>query len=172
MANFKEDLRKIKAFAFDYDGVFTNAEVLIHPTGELLRTSSMRDGFAIAHAVKKGYPIAIISGGKSFTVRMRLEGIGVNDVYLASKNKLDDLNDFIDKYNLNYQDILYMGDDIPDYPVMKKVGLATCPEDAVTEIKQCARYISHLKGGEGCVRDVIEQVLRLNDDWFNEEEWL
>jgi len=171
MANFKEDLNKVKAFVFDYDGVFTNAQVLIHQSGELLRQSNMRDGFAIANAVKKGYKIAIISGGRSETVRGRMQNLGVKDVIINSTDKVKDIEEFLKKYNLQYDDILYMGDDIPDYPVLKRVGVPTCPADAVMEIKSISKYISQYNGGQGCVRDVLEQVLRLNGDWFSPDEW-
>jgi 3-deoxy-D-manno-octulosonate 8-phosphate phosphatase (KDO 8-P phosphatase) len=165
MRNFKELLRNVKAFAFDVDGVFTDGTVFLHPSGDLLRTSNTRDGYAVHVAVEKGFPIAIISGGKSETVRERFKALGVTDIYLGISDKTEALEDFRFKYGLELEDILYMGDDIPDFEVMKKVGIATCPADASTEIRSISTYISNYAGGKGCVRDVIEQVLRLNDKW-------
>jgi 3-deoxy-D-manno-octulosonate 8-phosphate phosphatase (KDO 8-P phosphatase) len=163
--NFKELLGHVKAFAFDVDGVFTDGTIILHPSGELLRTSNTRDGYAVHVAVEKGFPVAIISGGKSESVRERFKNLGVTDVYLGVNDKIDCLEDFRFKYNLEYQDILYMGDDLPDYEIMQKVGIPTCPSDAAPEIKNLALYISNIPGGKGCVRDVIEQVLRLHKKW-------
>ncbi len=163
--NFKELLGNVKAFAFDVDGVFTDGNILIHPSGELLRSSNTRDGYAVHVAVEQGFPVAIISGGKSESVRERFKGLGVTDIYLGSDNKIDSLDDFRFKYHLDYTDILYMGDDLPDYEIMQRVGVPTCPSDAAPEIKNISIYISSLPGGKGCVRDVIEQVLRLNKKW-------
>ncbi|MBN2667831.1 MAG: HAD hydrolase family protein [Bacteroidales bacterium] len=167
--NFKEELKHVKAFAFDVDGVFSSASVLMHPSGEMLRTSNIKDGYAIYHARKMGYPVAIITGGDSELVRQRFSYLGVEHIYLKSRDKMLDFQDFIKKENLDPKAILYMGDDIPDYPVMKSVGIPTCPEDAAVEIKSVAKYISHRKGGEGCVRDVVEQVLRAQGNWMNAE---
>jgi len=166
MSNYKEDLQKVKAFAFDVDGVFSNANVYLHPNGEMMRTMNIKDGFAVKFAVDHGFPIAIITGGNSEAVRKRFNDIGVGDVYIKSPNKRDDFEDFIIKYELTYEDVLYMGDDLPDYEIMKRVLIAACPADAVEEIKSISRYISHCNGGYGCVRDVIEQVMRAQDSWF------
>lgn len=163
--NFKELLGHVKAFVFDVDGVFTDGTIILHPSGELLRTSNTRDGYAVHVAVERGFPVAIISGGKSESVRKRFQGLGVTDIYLGAIDKLEALNDFRFKYGLELSDILYMGDDLPDYEAMQKVGIPTCPRDAAPEIKQISRYISSFDGGKGCVRDVIEQVLRLNGKW-------
>ena len=167
MANFKEDLNHVKAFVFDVDGVLTNATVLVHPSGELLRQSNMKDEYSLMTAVTNLYPVAIITGGKSESLKERFLRIGLNNVYLGSKDKVSDLNDFCKKNNIKLENVLYMGDDIPDYHAMKIVGLPTCPYDASPEIREISRYISDKKGGEGCVRDVIEQVLRLHGKWFN-----
>jgi len=171
MKNFKEHLHKVKAFAFDVDGVFTDGVVLIHPSGELLRTSNARDGYAVNKAVKEGFPIAIISGGKSESVRERFRGLGVTDIYLGITDKLDALNDFRYKYGFELSDILFMGDDLPDYEVMNHVGFPTCPADAAPEIIEISMYISGYGGGKGCVRDVIEQVLKLNGRWLTEKNF-
>jgi 3-deoxy-D-manno-octulosonate 8-phosphate phosphatase (KDO 8-P phosphatase) len=165
MKNFKELLRNVKAFAFDVDGVFTDGTVILHPTGELLRTSNTRDGYAVHVAIERGFPIARISGGKSETIRERFKGLGVTDIYLGISDKMDSLEDFRYKYGIDLSEILYMGDDLPDFEVMQKVGIPTCPSDAAPEIRGLSVYVSNYSGGRGCVRDVIEQVLRLNDKW-------
>lgn len=165
--NFKERLKEIKAFAFDVDGVFSH-NVFLLPDGEMLRTMNVKDGFALHHAIHKhSFIAAIITGGFSESVRIRFKAMGLTDIYIKSTNKLNDFEDFISKYNLNPTEVLYMGDDIPDYEVMKMVGIAACPADAAEEIKSISVYISDRKGGEGCVRDVIEQVLRAQGKWFN-----
>lgn len=173
MTNFKEDLLKVKAFIFDVDGVFSNATVYLHPSGDIMRSTNIKDGFAVQHAVKQGYKICIISGGTSEAVRVRFANLGVKDIYLASHHKIKNYEEFIAKYNLNEDEILYMGDDLPDYPVMKRVGVPTCPLDAAEEIKGIASYISTYKGGDSCARDVIEQVLRAQGKWLVPEafEW-
>ncbi|MBE9468074.1 MAG: HAD hydrolase family protein [Bacteroidetes bacterium] len=165
MSNFKEDLRKIKAFVFDFDGVFTDGSLYIFPEGEQVRSMNIKDGYAVQFAIKKDFPIAIISGASCGFVASRFKGLGVTDIYLHSRNKMNDLNDFIEKRKLNPDNILYMGDDLPDYEVMKYVGVATCPADAAIEIKSISKYISNYDGGKTCVRDVIEQVLRAQRKW-------
>jgi len=165
MQNFKELLRNVKAFAFDVDGVFTDGTVILHPSGDLLRSSNTRDGYAVHVAIEKGFPIAIISGGKSESVKERFKGLGVTDIYLGITDKTEALEDFRFKYGIEPSEILYMGDDLPDYGVMKKVGIPTCPADAAPEIRGISVYVSNYPGGKGCVRDVIEQVLRLNEKW-------
>ncbi|HNW57947.1 MAG TPA: HAD hydrolase family protein, partial [Bacteroidales bacterium] len=133
------------------------------------RTINLRDGYALQLAVKKGYPVGVISGSSSKEYKKRLKLLGVNDIYLNSRSKLDHFNDFIKKHNLNKSDVLFMGDDIPDFEVMKEAGISVCPSDADSEIRQVASYISDKKGGEGCVRDVIEQVLRLHNCWMDSD---
>jgi 3-deoxy-D-manno-octulosonate 8-phosphate phosphatase (KDO 8-P phosphatase) len=167
MSNFKEELKKVKAFAFDVDGVFSDGNLFLYPNGEHIRSMNIKDGYAVQFAIKKSFHIAIITGGNSESVRMRFNNLGVSDVYLRSANKLDDLKDFMAKYDLNPSEVLYMGDDIPDYEVMKYAGIATCPADAAEEIKSISHYISRVKGGNGCVRDVIEQVLRIHGLWMD-----
>lgn len=166
MRNFKEQLNNVKAFVFDVDGVFTNGTILIHPSGELIRSSNTRDGYAVHKAVQEGFPVGIITGGKSEAVSDRFKGLGVTDVYLGVSDKVEALDDFRFKYGLELSSILYMGDDMPDYEVMQRVGFPTCPADAAQEIVGLASYISNYKGGEGCVRDVIEQVLKLKGLWL------
>jgi 3-deoxy-D-manno-octulosonate 8-phosphate phosphatase (KDO 8-P phosphatase) len=169
MTNFKENLVKIKAFIFDIDGVLSLQTINLNSFGVPSRTVNLRDGYALQLAVKKGYHIAVISGSSSKEYQKRLKRLGIKDVYLDSRSKLDHFNSFLEKYNLNKSDVMFMGDDIPDFEVMKEAGVAVCPSDADSEIKQVASYISDKKGGEGCVRDVIEQVLRLHDNWMNSD---
>ncbi len=165
MDNFKERLKDIKAFVFDVDGVFSGNMVL-DSNGRLTRTMSAKDGFAVKTAISKGFLIGIITGGNADFVRKRFSLLGVNDIYLASHNKIEDYEDFCMKYDLQASQILYMGDDIPDYAPMQVSGLSACPADAAVEIKNIAHYISEKKGGNGCVRDVIEQVMRAHECWF------
>jgi len=171
MTNFKEDLMNVKAFAFDVDGVLSWQVIPMHPSGEPMRTANIKDGFAIQLAVKMGYPVAIITGGKTEAVRNRYANLGVQDIFMGSSDKIIDFETWTSKHNLDPQNVLYMGDDLPDYPVMKKVGVPVCPSDAVEEIKSLCKYISHFKGGEGCVRDVMEQVLRAHGKWGKDLTW-
>ena len=168
MANFKEDLVKVKAFVFDIDGVLSLQTINLSSFGPN-RTVNLRDGYAIQLAVKKGYHVAVISGGNSKDYRKRLLSLGVKDIYLKSRHKTEHFNIFLKKYNLDRSSVLYMGDDIPDLEVMKETGIAVCPADADSEIRQVSAYISDKKGGEGCVRDVIEQVMRLHNNWLDSE---
>jgi len=167
MSNFKEELRKVKAFVFDVDGVLSNSTMGLHPGGEPMRTINIKDGYALQLAIKKGYPIAIITGGNSSAVKKRFLNLGITDIYLNSFDKRKNLIHFVNKQGLEASSVLYMGDDLPDYNPMQFVGFPTCPADAVAEIKQISRYISHLNGGEGCARDIIEQVLRLHRKWMD-----
>lgn len=164
---FLEKLKNIKAFILDIDGVLTDATVLVTEAGEQLRRFNVRDGYALQLAVKKGYKVSAISGGKSASVVLRLQGLGITDVYLGIDKKLDVYTDFIKTHDLKHEEVLYMGDDIPDVPVMKLVGLACCPADAVEEVKALSEYISTAKGGYGCVRDIIEKVLKVQGLWFD-----
>jgi len=171
MSNFKEDLMKVKAFAFDVDGVLSSQMIPLYPTGEPMRTANIKDGFAMQLAVKLGYPVAIITGGNTEAVRKRYKGLGVQDVYLGVSDKWPCFQEWIEKRDLKPEEVLYMGDDIPDYPVMKRVGIPVCPSDAVEEIKSLCKYISDRKGGEGAVRDVMEQVLRAHGKWALDYIW-
>jgi len=169
MANFKEDLVRVKALIFDIDGVLSQQTIALNSFGIPSRTVNLRDGYALQLAVKKGYIIGIISGSTSKEYQKRLRRLGITDIYLKSISKLNDFNKFLKKYNLNKSDVLFMGDDIPDFEVMKEAGIPVCPSDADSEIKQVSLYISDKKGGEGCVRDIIEQVLRLHNKWMDSE---
>ena len=165
--NYKNKLHKIKAFVFDFDGVMTDGAVWVYADKETVRAGNIKDGYAIQYAVKKGYLVAVISGATSLSINNRMESLGVTDIYTGAGNKIVVFKQFLDENMLQPDEVLYMGDDIPDYEVMRQVGVATCPDDAAIEIKEIADYISHLRGGEGCVRDVIEQVLRLHNNWFH-----
>ncbi len=165
--NYKEGLNKITTFIFDVDGVLTNGDVILH-NNEVIRTMNSRDGYAIQYAIKKGYRIFIITGGNSEEVKKRLLELGVLEVILKSQTKINDYLDLQKKYKFKNEEVLYMGDDIPDYQVMKLVGVSACPQDAATEIKHISDYQSPFNGGRHCVRDVIEQTLRNQDKWFSE----
>ena len=163
--NYKELLQQISTFIFDVDGVLTTGDILITAEGEMLRSMNTKDGYALKCALQKGYKIAIISGGTNEGVRNRLKALGVYDIYLGAHHKMDAYEELLDLYNLSPSEILYMGDDLPDLPIMEQVAVAACPQNAVPEIKAAANYISHRDGGKGCVRDIVEQVLRLQGQW-------
>ncbi|MFH0760539.1 MAG: HAD hydrolase family protein [Bacteroidota bacterium] len=165
MSFFKEDLRGIRAFAFDMDGVLSTNELVLHPGGDMMRNVNTRDGFAIRKAIDDGFQVAIITGARSESIRKRFNELGVIDVFLGSDDKVKDLQTWISQRKIDPAQVLYMGDDIPDLNVMKLVGMPTCPSDAASEIMSMAKYISTYAGGHGCVRDVIEQVLRAQGFW-------
>jgi 3-deoxy-D-manno-octulosonate 8-phosphate phosphatase (KDO 8-P phosphatase) len=150
---------------FDVDGVLTDGKLLILKDGQMCRSMNIKDGYALQLAVKKGYRIVIISGGASEEVKERLQRLKLTDVFMQVEDKQKFLADYVKNNNLSWNEILFMGDDIPDYDCMLMAALACCPADAVPEIKSISKYISTYKGGEGCVRDVIEKVLKLNGDW-------
>lgn len=163
--NILELFTPIKTFVFDIDGVLTDGNLLVTDTGDLFRQMNIRDGYATELAVKKGYHVWVISGGRQEAPAIRLRKLGVKETHIAVPDKKILLQQLFDKYKVAPAETLYMGDDIPDYAVMQLCGLPTCPNDAVPEIKSVAKYISPLKGGAGCVRDVIEKVLKLNGHW-------
>jgi 3-deoxy-D-manno-octulosonate 8-phosphate phosphatase (KDO 8-P phosphatase) len=163
--NYKEILPQISTLIFDIDGVLTDGTVTVYPNGELIRKMNIKDGYALKTAVDKGFNVAIISGGNSKSVKTRLENLGVKDIYLGIHDKVEKLHEYLDMYQIDLKNTLYMGDDIPDYPVLELVGLPTCPQDAAPEIKSVCSYISHKKGGKGAARDVIEQVLKVQNKW-------
>lgn len=164
--NYKAYLQHITTFIFDVDGVLTDGTVMITSDGQMLRSMTVRDGYAIKIAIDKGYRIGVISGGTNPGVASRLKGLGVTDVYLGEQHKPERLLSYLSENGIAAKNVLYMGDDIPDREAMQSVGLPCCPNDAVSEIKEICTYISHKNGGRGCVRDVIEQVLKVQGNWI------
>lgn len=163
--NVLQHFKQIKLFALDVDGVLTNGSLLLLSDGQMARSMNIRDGFALQLAIKKGYHVVVISGGKDEAVRLRLVNLGVTEVSLGVTNKSDVLFEYVSKHGLKWEEVLFMGDDIPDLKVMNIAGLACCPSDAAPEIKAISHYISPRSGGDGCVRDIIEKVLKLNGHW-------
>lgn len=163
--NVLELFKKITTFVFDVDGVLTDGSLLLMPGNIWVRRMNIKDGFALQLAIKKGYRVMIITGSFSAEVKDRLNKLGIYDVFMQVEDKNKCLEEYVQKHNLSREEILYMGDDIPDHPVTKSAGLSCCPKDAVPEIKSICDYISHKKGGDGCVRDVIEKTLKLRNDW-------
>lgn len=160
-----DSFKHITTFVFDVDGVLTNGSLLVLPNGVMARSMNIKDGYALQLAIKKGYRVLVISGGDSVEVVERLNKLGVTEVWMKAKNKKSILTGYLEQHSIQSNAVLYMGDDIPDLDVMQLAGLPCCPLDAVQEIKDGSIYISHLSGGAGCVRDVIEKVLKLRGDW-------
>ena len=163
--SYKQKLRNITTFILDVDGVLTDGRLLISESGELLRTMNAKDGYAMKAALNAGYKVCIITGGRNEGVKSRLEGLGVTDVFLNASEKMVQMHDYVAQNDLKPEEILYMGDDMPDVPALEYAGLATCPQDAIPEIKAVSDYVSHRRGGDACVRDVIEQVMKVRGDW-------
>lgn len=161
------DFSRIKAFAFDIDGVATDGSILALPDGDLLRTYDAKDGFALRMAVMKGYPIAVITGGRSESIRARMltSGVKPEDVFLHCRNKREEFGIFCERYNLKAEEVMFFGDDLPDIPLMELSGCGVCPSDAVPEVKEKADWISSRPGGKGCLREGIESVLRAQEKW-------
>lgn len=171
MTSYKEQLNKVTTFIFDVDGVLTDGRVILFQN-EVVRTLNSRDGYAIQYASKVGYRILIITGGNSLQVKERLLSLGCEEVVLSASNKIESYKKLKSKYNFEDDEVIYMGDDIPDYEVMKSVGTATCPQDAASEIKAISHYQSPYNGGDSCVRDIIEQTLRVQGKWFQKEAFI
>ena len=155
----------IDTFILDVDGVLTNNQLLVQNDDSLLRSMNIKDGYALQLAIKKGYTILVISGGKNVGVQLRLEGLKIDTVFLGIQNKLEKLNELVSTQNINLQTSVYIGDDMPDLPCMQQVALPCAPADACHQAIEVAKYISPIKGGEGCVREIIEKVLTLKGDW-------
>ena len=166
MDSYKTRLKDITTFILDVDGVMTNGKIIYTHDGKIDRQFYAKDGYAIKYAISRGYRIAIISGGMQENVRTRLNSLGVEDVFLKAFNKIEVYEKFIEEKKIDPKNILYMGDDNPDLDVLKVVGISSCPNDASVDVKSICDYISHKDGGMGCVRDVIEQVMRIHKKWI------
>lgn len=164
------DLKRIRAIIFDVDGVLSCETIPLHPSGEPMRTVNIKDGYAIQLAQKQGLRIVIMTGGTTESVRLRYEHLGMEDIYMGCSVKIRTYKMFMEKYGLRDDEIIYMGDDIPDYEVMQQCGCPCCPADACPDIKSISKYISRYKGGQGCARDVIEQVLRAQGKWLSDDK--
>ncbi len=164
--SYKEYLKHITTFIFDVDGVLTDGTIKVTTEGEMFRTMNIKDGYALKSAVEQGFNVCVISGGTNEGVRVRLKNLGIKDIYLGAHQKTETLEEYLAIHNLKAENVLYMGDDLPDFYIMQEVGLPTCPQDAVQEIKAISKYVSHKKGGKGCVRDVIEQVMKVQGKWI------
>ena len=166
MGNFKEDIVKTKAFIFDVDGVMTNGGITpIEGGTDFLRTYNAKDGYAIAYAIRRGYKVCVISGGHGNLLQSRLTRLGVTKMYLNCMDKIAAMQEFFAEYDIDPATTIYMGDDIPDLECMEMVGIPVCPADACSEVIEASRYVSEFCGGKGAVRDIVEQVLRSQDEW-------
>lgn len=170
--NYKELLKNITTFVFDYDGVFTDGTVILTENGEQLRTANVKDGYALQLARKNGYRIAVISGGTSESIRHRMYKLKIMDVFIKVDHKINVYRDFLKQNGLTRDEVLFMGDDIPDLQIIQEAGVAVCPADAAEEIKALSHYISPLKGGEGCVRDILEQVMKVQGKWMKYDAFI
>jgi 3-deoxy-D-manno-octulosonate 8-phosphate phosphatase (KDO 8-P phosphatase) len=167
--SYKSKLKNIKAFVFDVDGVFTDGSVYLLPEGNMCRVMNVLDGYAVVKALKNNYLIGVITGGNDEMVRHRIHYLGIKDYYAKSHNKLEDFEDFKSKYHLKNEEILMMGDDLPDMSILKISGISACPKNAVPEVKEISDYISPIEGGKGAVRDVIEQVMKVQGKWLEDD---
>lgn len=163
--NLLEQFKQIKTFVFDVDGVLTDGSVWVMEDKQMVRRMNIKDGYALQLAIKQGYRIVVISGGSSEAVKVRLERLGITDIYMSVHDKKKVLTDYATQHSLRLNEVLFMGDDIPDYIAMQMTGMPCAPANAAPEIKQISKYISTIDGGYGCVRDVIEKVLKLNNHW-------
>ena len=170
MSGISYDLLKIKAFAFDVDGVLSTSTIPLHPSGEPMRMINIKDGYAIQYAIKSGYPLAIITGGKTDAVRKRFTSLGVSDIFLGTDIKLPIYEKWLEKHNLTDEEVMFMGDDIPDMEIMLRAGLPVAPADAANDVLTIAKYISPYKGGEGCGREIIETVMKAQGKWIADKK--
>ena len=170
MISYKQKLPHITTFILDVDGVLTDGSVILMPSGEMVRTMHTKDGYAMQLAIKKGFRIAVITGGRDKMVEERLKYLGLTDIYSGVRDKMDAYTDLLYSYNLKPEEIIYMGDDVPDIAVMREVGLSCCPNDAVADVRAISEYISPIEGGKGCVRDIIEQTMKVQGKWFDESD--
>lgn len=165
---FLQKLKDITTFIFDVDGVLTDGSILTSDSGELLRSFNIKDGYALQLAVKRGYLVCIISGGKGAAMQKRFDGLKLQEVFLGVSDKVEVYESLLAKYNLKATEVLYMGDDVPDLKIMSLVGIATCPADAISDVKAISSYISPFDGGKTAVRDIIEKVMRVQQTWYDE----
>ena len=165
MGNFKEDIARVEAFIFDVDGVFTDGGITPIHNDDFIRRYNAKDGYAMAYAIRMGYKICIISGGRGELLRMRMQKLGVTRIYLDCMDKLTAMHEFLGEFGIDPANAVFMGDDIPDLECMRAVGVPVCPADAASEAIEASRYVSEYGGGRGCVRDIIEQVLRAQGKW-------
>ncbi len=165
MGNFKEDIARCEAFVFDVDGVMTDGGIIPTPDGDFIRRYDAKDGYALAYAAKMGYRICIISGGRGKMLARRLEMLGLKEYFLDCMDKITTMRNYFAENGINPENVIYMGDDIPDLECMREVGIPVCPADAAMEVVEASRYISEYRGGHGAVRDIVEQVLRARGDW-------
>ena len=170
MGNFKEDIARIEAMIFDVDGVMTDGRIIPTAEGDFIRCYNCKDGYALAYAIRHGYRICVITGGYGKILERRLRMLGMQDFYIDCMDKISTLREYMKKYNLNPENVLYMGDDIPDLECMREVGVPVCPADSAAEVIECSRYVSEFEGGRGAVRDIVEQVLRARGDWAKSSE--
>lgn len=170
MGNFKEDIARIEAMIFDVDGVMTDGRIIPTAEGDFIRCYNCKDGYALAYAIRHGYRICVITGGYGKILERRLRMLGMQDFYIDCMDKISTLREYMKKYNLNPENVLYMGDDIPDLECMREVGMPVCPADSAAEVIECSRYVSEFEGGRGAVRDIVEQVLRARGDWAKSSE--
>lgn len=165
MGNFKEDIADTEAFIFDVDGVMTDGGIIPTLEGDFIRRYNAKDGYALAYAVKHGYKVCIITGGRGKTLEMRLRMLGITRFYTDCMDKIAAMREFFTTEGIDPKHVIYMGDDIPDLECMQVVGIPVCPADAASEVIEVSRYVSEFRGGEGAVRDIVEQVLRARGDW-------
>ena len=170
MGNFKEDIVKTEAFIFDVDGVLTDGGIIPTRDGDFIRKYNAKDGYAIAYAIRMGYRICIITGGRGENLRHRLEMLHIKDIFMDCSDKLATMEAYFAQNGLNPENVIYMGDDIPDLECMRRVGIPVCPADSASEVIEASRYVSEFDGGRGCVRDIIEQVLRARGDWARDSQ--
>jgi 3-deoxy-D-manno-octulosonate 8-phosphate phosphatase (KDO 8-P phosphatase) len=165
MGNFKEDIARVEAMVFDVDGVMTDGRIIPTAEGDFIRCYNCKDGYALAYAIRHGYRVCVITGGYGKILERRLRMLGMQDFYIDCMDRITTLREYMKKYDLKPENVLYMGDDIPDLECMREVGMPVCPADSAPEVIECSRYISEFEGGRGAVRDIVEQVLRARGDW-------
>jgi len=170
MGNFKEDIVRTEAFVFDVDGVMTDGGIVPTADGDFIRRYNAKDGYALAYAVKLGYKVCVISGGRGRILESRLKMLGIKEYHLDCMDKIATLRDYFRREGLDPANVVYMGDDIPDLECMREVGIPVCPADAAAEVVEASRYVSQFAGGAGAVRDIVEQVLRARGDWARDSQ--